>query len=193
MDNPTSVSIAHVESLTTIWGDRLVARALIRIGVFLDEHYSRFFSGEPPRFSRITADRICAPVASFHGLASPTNMLEVGKQFNVTEKPFIWARLLDIFQVPSEWRHGKSSRRPDWDYVGRPDVAVVTVNGVKSADDCARDCERRSKVCMAWTWEGSIGDCHLSPWVLVGEEAKGKVSGISAQRTRSLEAECVEY
>ncbi|KAK5654780.1 hypothetical protein OQA88_6816 [Cercophora sp. LCS_1] len=191
--NPTSVSTALVESLTTIWGDRLIARALIRVGVFLDEHYSRFFSGEPPRFSRITADRICAPVATFHGLSSPTNMLEVGKQFNQTEKPFIWARLLDMFQVPSQWRHGQVSIRPDWDYVGRSDVAVVTVHGIFGAEACAQECEKRLNMCIAWTWEGSAGDCYLSPWALVGEGAKGKVSGISAQRARRLEAECVEY
>jgi len=192
-DNPVTTMIAHRESLSTIWGDRLIARALVRIGVFLDERFSHFFSGEAPEFSKIQADRLCSPILSFHGLASASSMIQTGSHFQSVEKPFLWIRLWDVYEAPSPWRHGLPSTREGWDHVGRPDDAVAIVNGVSSADGCAKECDSRPGTCMAWTWESISRDCLMSPWMMVGEKAAGKTSGINAQRARKLEADCVEY
>jgi hypothetical protein len=193
IDNPFTVQVAHMESLSTVWGDRLIARALVRIGVFLDERFSHFFSGEAPQFSRIGADRLCSPILSFHGLASASSMLQTGSHFQSVEKPILWIRLWDIYDAPSPWRHGLASTREGWDHVGRPDAAVAVVGGVSSADGCAKECDHRSRTCMAWTWESASQECHVSPWMMVGEEAAGQTTGVNVQRARKLEAECVDY
>ncbi|KAK1760417.1 hypothetical protein QBC47DRAFT_367055 [Echria macrotheca] len=189
-ENPDSVSTAHVESLTTIWGDRLIARALVRSGVFLEERYSHFFSGEPPRLSKLRADRMCSPIVTFHKLSDPSDMLDVGKRFETVDKPFEWARLWDVYGDPSLWRQGIAEARQDWDHVGNPDEAVATIHGVKTVEKCARHCAKYARTCLAWTWDSVSKDCHVSPWMIVGKESKGKISGINAKRAKRLAQAC---
>jgi hypothetical protein len=54
--------------LTETFGDKLVASMAMKAGIYLEERYAIHFNGEPPRETRIKADRFCAPIASFHGL-----------------------------------------------------------------------------------------------------------------------------
>jgi len=188
--NPKSVMTAHGESLTTIWGDRLIARALIRTGVFLDERYSHFFSGESPRFSMIRADRVCSPILSFHSLAKPEDMLATGERFKSVKKPLRWAQVLDYFGTPPKWRRGIAHSRHDWDYVGKPDPSVTAIQRIATAEQCSKECTKRSKSCMAWTWSPASKECLVSPWMTVGEKVEGKVSGISPVLPGRLEAKC---
>jgi len=190
-DNPWTAMEGHMESLSAIWGDRLIARALIRVGVFLDERFSHFFSGEAPQLSKIRADRFCSPILSFHGLATRPNMLQTGRHFQEAEKPVLWSQLWDIYGAPSPWRHGIASpKREGWDYVGRPDEAVDVISGVSDSDHCAEQCTTGSKVCLAWTWDASLKKCYISPWMIVGEEATGRTTGINAGRVKRLEDGC---
>ncbi|KAK3326610.1 hypothetical protein B0H66DRAFT_551363 [Apodospora peruviana] len=196
------VSRAHAESLEETWGDRLLARALIRSGIYLDERYSHLFNGESPRQSKIRADRFCSPVVAFHTLATPAKMLDAGQHFRNITQPVLWIDLWDIYQVPTPWRHGKgvagaaaANINQNWDHVGEKlndDDAILTVRNVASADECMKKCTKKySKKCMAWTWETGTRKCHISPWMIVGEKADGKLSGPNSQRARDLEINCL--
>lgn len=169
-------------------GDRLVADALLRLGVRVDEGTGRFFNGEQPWASRLRGDRLCAPVSTFHRLA-PGEMRRVGRIFRRAVDPVLWVDLWDIFHGPSFAEYEQTPLRRGWDHVGRLDEHTATLAGVEGALGCSGLCEGR-RGCLAWTWEEGTRLCHVSPWVTVGEEAGGKVSGLHLNRVRSLAYEC---
>lgn len=78
---PPLLHQAYVDSITETWGDKLLATTLMRVGVYLDERFARLFNGARPRATRISADRFCMPLVSFHGLAKPEQMRNVGAVF----------------------------------------------------------------------------------------------------------------
>ncbi|KAL2269007.1 hypothetical protein VTJ83DRAFT_3853 [Remersonia thermophila] len=183
----------HAASLDETWGDRLLARALLRLGVHLDETYARWFNGEPPALARVRADRVCAPLASFHKFPSPDAMRDVGRRFRdlpVDGEALVWGRLWEMHGRPAPWAVPDGEAADGWDYVGLPDESMLTLGGVGAAAACRRHCERRSRACMAWSWDAAAGLCHVSAWMTVGEPAPGKVSGVNVPRAKRLAAEC---
>lgn len=182
-------------------GDRLLAGALLRLGVRVEEAAGRFLSGEPPWASRLRADRFCAPVAALHRLGAAGEMARAGRALRGggggNGGPVLWADLWGLFGgLPSlaAMREGAPPSPPPplrrgWDHVGRLDEHTVTLAGVEGAVGCLGRCEARAW-CLAWTWEEGAGNCHVSPWVTVGREAEGKVSGLHVGRVRSLADEC---
>lgn len=78
---PPLLHQAYVDSITETWGDKLLATTLMRVGVYLDERFARLFNGARPRATRISADRFCMPLVSFHALAKPEQMRSVGSVF----------------------------------------------------------------------------------------------------------------
>jgi hypothetical protein len=190
VEHAKGLSSEYLNSLDETWGDRLLARAFLKIGVYLDETYSHWFNGEPPLLSRIRADRICSPVISFHGLSSPSKMRQVGAQFGNVTRPVLWLDIWDISGSEPPWR-GSRSARSNWDYVGRLDEFTHTLRKVATADKCLRECDSRARTCLAWTWEPETQNCHISPWMIVGEEVMGKMSGVNIPRARYLEAKCM--
>ncbi|KAK3997539.1 glycoprotein-N-acetylgalactosamine 3-beta-galactosyltransferase [Cladorrhinum sp. PSN332] len=195
VDNSRALSTFYLDSLDEIWGDRLLALALIKIGIYLDERYSHLFNGEPPLYSKIRPDRICSPVLSFHTLPSPAKMLKVGEHFKNISKPVFWLDLWDIYGIAPPWRQEDEdvTIRENSDHVGEPDEATLTVKNVKKAGDCLQNCNRRARTCLAWTWESATGTCHISSWMIVGDKASGRVSGINLRRARNLESNCLRY
>ncbi|KAI3401877.1 hypothetical protein diail_6436 [Diaporthe ilicicola] len=202
----TAVARARRASLTETWGDRLLADALLRLGVFVDEDASRFFNGEPPAASRLRADRFCVPVATFHRL-SAGEMAGVGRVFRNAVDPVLWVDLWEMYAVrgrrkdqtaaasPSATRGSSSGAydeapgRAGWDHVGGLDEHTETFGNVKAAIGCSGLCGS-SRKCLAWTWDEGRELCHLSPWVTVGREAVGMVSGVQVDRVRTLADEC---
>lgn len=195
VDNSKALSTWYLEALDEVWGDRLLARALIKIGIYLDETYCHLFNGEPPRYSKIRADRICSPILSFHTLPSPAKMLDVGEHFRNISRPVFWLDLWEIYGVIPPWRQEEEEEtiQKDWDHVGEPDEATLTVKNVKKAEECRKHCDRRARACLAWTWDSHTKDCHVSSWMIVGDKASGKVSGINLKRARHLESNCLVY
>ncbi|KAK4189114.1 glycosyltransferase [Podospora australis] len=193
VDNGDALKTSYLDSLDEVWGDRLLAKALIRLGIYLDESYCHLFNGEPPRYSKIRTDRICSPVLSFHTLPSPDKMRQVGEHFRNVSKPVFWLDLWDIYGVTPPWRQADETATKEWDYVGEPDEQVLTIKKIATASDCMAHCEKRSRGCLAWTWEAETMDCHISPWMIVGDKAGGKVSGINLSRARHLETNCLLY
>lgn len=205
--NHHTVAKARRASLTETWGDRLLADALLRLGVFVDEDASRFFNGEQPSASRLRADRFCAPVATFHRL-SAGEMADVGRMFRGAVDPVLWVDLWDMYAVRGGRRReravaaspsasGDSSSgvqekapgRVGWDHVGALDEHTETIANMKGVPGCSKLCGSRRR-CLAWTWDEEKGLCHLSPWVTVGREAAGMVSGSNVDRVKALADEC---
>jgi len=188
--NEAEVRKAHLESLDSRFGDKLIAKTAMKSGIYLEEKFARHFNGEHPRTTRIRADRFCAPIISFHGL-SPAQMLDVSRNFSSITKPVSWADLWKIYGAPAFDTFYGDPFRSNWDYVGRLDEATKTMNDVESEDDCLQIClSRRPFTCLAWTWEMLTSACHVSPWLIVGEAANGKISGINAERAIKLLDEC---
>ncbi|KAI9043865.1 uncharacterized protein KD926_002756 [Aspergillus affinis] len=181
---------AHMEALEEKWGDKLVATVLIKIGIYLDERHAIFFNGEQPPITKISAERFCAPIASFHGLAAASDMLSVGETFERFADPVLWIDLWDLYRAPSFDAPVLGTGHANWDYVGRLDEHTMSISDVISADNCRRICQGRSSFCLAWTWDSRQQACHLSPWMIVGGTAKGKTSGINVPRAKRLAAEC---
>lgn len=211
--NHRAVARARRASLTETWGDRLLAEALLRLGVPVDEDASRFFNGEQPWASRLRPDRLCAPVATFHRLSTAGEMADVGRAFRDAADPVLWVDLWEMFahrggagrlqdrppargarpsisQTASPHEYNEvAPGRPGWDHVGSLDEHTETLAGVGAALGCSRLCGSRRK-CLAWTWDEDKGRCHMSPWVTVGREALGMVSGLDVDRFRDLADEC---
>ncbi|GAB1314448.1 N-acetylgalactosaminide beta-1,3-galactosyltransferase [Madurella fahalii] len=191
--NSRALASAYLDSLDETWGDRLLAKALLKIGIYLDEAYSHLFNGEPPVLSKIRADRICSPLVSFHTLPVPSKMRQVGEKFRNITRPVLWIDLWDIYGSTPSWRHRDATPRRNWDHVGDLDESTLTIPNVVTADECMKNCDRRARACLAWTWESETRKCHISPWMIVGEEANGKISGVNNPRAKYLETNCIVY
>ncbi|KAK4040005.1 glycosyltransferase [Parachaetomium inaequale] len=191
--NQRSLASIYVDSLDETWGDRLLAKALLKIGIYLDETYSHLFNGEPPLLSKIRADRLCSPLVSFHKLPSPSAMREVGDYFRNVSKPVMWDDLWEIYGQTPPWRLKDAGLRHNWDHVGEPDESTLTIRNVKTAEECEKHFNRRSRASLAWSWDSKTGSCHISHWMIVGKEVAGHVSAVNIPRARSLETNCIQY
>ncbi|KAH6850615.1 glycosyltransferase family 31 protein [Chaetomium sp. MPI-CAGE-AT-0009] len=193
IENQRALASVYVDSLDETWGDRLLAKALLKLGIHLDESYSHLFNGEPPLLSKIRADRLCSPLISFHKLPTPSAMREVGDYFRNVSKPVMWNDLWEIYGKAPPWRQTDAAFHHNWDYVGEPDESTLTIPNVKTAEACEKQLRRRSRSSLAWSWDPQTGNCYVSHWMVVGREAAGYVSAINAPRARSLETSCIRY
>lgn len=188
--NEKIVLEAKRESVREVYGDRMLALAFMRVGIIIDEKYSRYFNGERPIITKIRPDRFCAPIFSFHGHAKPEDMQATGKMFRDAARPVRWFDVWGMYQAPSLESWVDTPMRPSWDHVGRLDEYTWTVRDVNEAGACLEMCQRRKKECLAWTWAGDKQECNMSPWMIVGDVATGSISGINAALAKKLAAEC---
>ncbi|KAK1477030.1 glycosyltransferase family 31 [Colletotrichum tamarilloi] len=184
------VAAAQEHSLEETWGDKLVATAFQKIGVYLDERYSHFFNGERPNISKMMADRFCSPLVSFHGVADPAEMKKVGRAFADERSPVFWGQLWEIYGAPSVEEFRRMPVRTGRDYVGRIDERAKMVHAVTSAEACLKECEGMGSKCLAWAWVEHTSECKLSPWMILGEEVEGHYSGINTDEVEKLEVSC---
>jgi len=180
-----------VNSLSETWGDKLVATALQKIGVYLDERFNHFFNGERPEITRIRADRLCSPIISFHGLAQPEQMAAVGDKFRKVKGILLWGSLWKLYKRPSMPAYARTPVRADMDHVGRLDEATMTFKGIEKPELCLKNCNKHYQTCLAWTWDSKDKACHISPWIIVGEHAPGKYSGVNAGRLQRISEKCL--
>ncbi|KAK4122154.1 glycosyltransferase family 31 protein [Parathielavia appendiculata] len=194
IEDQKALASIYVDSLDETWGDRLLAKALLQLGIHLDETYSHLFNGEPPLLSKIRADRLCSPVISFHKLPFPDAMREVGDYFRNVSKPVTWIDLWEIYGETPPWRQSEEALQyDDWDYVGEPDESTLIIRNVKTAGECAKHFSRRSRTSLAWSWDRVTERCYISHWMIVGRPAAGRVSAINVLRARQLETTCISY
>lgn len=190
--HPERVAEAHYPAPTTATlGDWLVATTFNKIGAYVEEGHKRFFNGEDPWGVKITAERLCALILGFHELKTGDVMRRVGEDFGRLTRPVTWWDVPDIYgDRPFIDGAAEYHMRKIFDYVGpKIDHNVHTASGIGSAQDCLERCRGR-RGCLAWTWEREQGRCHLCPWMVIGAEAPGKVSGVSAGRVRALRKAC---
>ncbi|KAJ9134136.1 Isoflavone reductase family protein [Pleurostoma richardsiae] len=187
--NPRLVIAAHHDSLTDPFGDHLLAATLMKLGIYLEEEHCRYFNGERPVATKIRADRFCAPIVSFHGLSSPTEMRNTGRTFRDAPYLIRWIDLWGIYDAPQLSAFAAEPIRRNWDHVGRLDEYTKTFPNTKAAKDCLKACHDWSN-CLAWTWDVEKELCHVSPWMIVGEAAEDKVSGLDLPRVKRLARAC---
>ncbi len=186
------VQAAYVESLKETWGDKLVATTLMKVGIYLEEGYSSYFNGERPRITRIRADRFCSPIVSFHGLADPEQIKNVANLFGRLEHPVVWGRIWSIYGQPDFKNVRLEPIRKGRDHVGREDKPTIGVSGVSSVIGCLNACNKRQKTCLAWTWDAKSGSCHISPWIIIGDEGlESSYSGVNVARATELMGQCL--
>lgn len=191
ISHPQIVAAAHLESLDSSWGDKLIATTAMKSGVYLEERYARHFNGEPPRATRIRPDRFCAPLVSFHKIPV-SEMPEVARTFMHSSPATVsWLDVWGTYDAPPFAKFLDEPVRLGWDHVGARDEAVKTSTNVKTAAACLAICLRRTASCLAWAWDTEAQLCHISPWMVVGVPSKGLSSGINAQRAAKLAAKCV--
>ena len=190
VDDRKAVSAAHKAALTSGMGDSLLSWTFMQLGIYLEEGHSAFFNGENPVASKIRHDRFCWPILTFHSLRSPSETLEVDRIFRKNPDPSLW---LDVWRLygglPFDY-FDTTPHRENWDHVGRLDESTATIFGVEQAGDCSKLCEKHYKTCIAWTWERERHLCHESPWMIVGEEAEGKTTGLNLPRVKKLAQKC---
>ncbi|KAG8170173.1 hypothetical protein KVR01_000918 [Diaporthe batatas] len=192
-DNQEVVSQAYAASVDETWGDKLIATTLSRVGVYISERYGHFFNGERPLITKASADRFCSPVVSFHGLAQPAQMRDVGKTFAKIEKPVFWKDLWGIYGQPDLDALDKNPIRSGQDHVGRQDD-ISMINHAGSVEKCLNSCVSQPKKCLAWAWDKKTELCIVSPWVVVGEEKpEDRYSGLNVDQVRQLVSQCGKY
>lgn len=177
-------------SLDETWGDKLVATTFQKLGIYLDERYSHYFNGEPPELVKITPDRICSPIVSFHSLRSQTAMADIATKMKAFGKPVTWGQLLSVFAVEPQ-RSVVIDRVGPLDNDERP----VTWTKVKSADACRKKCVKDNKrTCLAWKYNQRESTCYGVPWVVPGVNLPAgddiTASGVNDVSLNQLLARC---
>ncbi|KAK6221383.1 hypothetical protein LQW54_001482 [Pestalotiopsis sp. IQ-011] len=188
--NPEVVTAAHIESISAMYGDKLLSTTLMKIGVYLDEEYARLFNGEPPHMTRMWADRFCLPLVSFHGLGNGDLMEETNQHFKHMDQPVSWRQLGRIYGAADFQTFVAEPVRVNQDFVGRLDEHSVSVPGVETLDDCVRICGDHSTECLAWTWDQFAKVCHYAPWAIIGDFHEGFLSGINYALAQKLTDGC---
>jgi hypothetical protein len=188
--HPEIAAEANLESPFAIWGDKLLATTLMKVGVYLDESYRRLFNGEHPWMTRMWIDRLCLPIMGFHGLGKVEAMEQVGDTFKDQHGPVFWKSLAKIYGVPDYQTFVDVPIRPNMDYVGRLDEQSTTVEHVAKVEDCLDICDRHSTSCMAWTYDPNSRQCHYAPWAILGDFADGRFSGINGKLAQRLVKRC---
>ncbi|RDW57289.1 hypothetical protein BP5796_12739 [Coleophoma crateriformis] len=189
VQHPKVTSASNFESLTAGWGDALVASMMIKSGIYLEERYAHHFNGESPKITKILPERFCSPLVSFHGL-DPERMVATGNIFKDITKPVPWIGIWDLYEARTLSSFLAEPFRAEWDHVGRVDEAVLTTHDIPTKEDCLEMCLANYDICLAWTWEEESHTCHVSPWIIVGDTAEQKFTGINTQRAMTLSDQC---
>ncbi|KAI0550586.1 family 31 glycosyltransferase [Xylaria curta] len=188
--HPEIAAEANLESPFAIWGDKLLSTTLMKVAIYLDETYRRFFNGEHPWMTRMWVDRLCLPLMGFHGLGDPEAMEQVGEIFKDQPGPVLWSSLAKIYGVPDYQTFIDVPIRPNINYVGRLDEGSTTVENVAKVEDCLDICDRQSTKCLAWAYDPNSKRCDTAPWAILGDLADGRFSGVNGKLGKRLVDSC---
>ncbi|KAI1363947.1 family 31 glycosyltransferase [Xylaria arbuscula] len=187
--HPEIVAKAHLESPFAVWGDKLLATTLMKVAIYLDETYHRFFNGEHPWMTRMWVDRLCLPLMGFHGLGDRELMEQVGEVFKDQKGPVTWASLASIYGVPDYQSFIGVPIRQNINYVGRLDERSTSVEKVAKVEDCLALCDKEP-TCLAWTYDPFGKRCDYAPWAILGDLADGRFSGVNGKLGQKLLSRC---
>lgn len=190
---------AYLNSLDEIWGDKLVATTLQKLGIYMDERYNHHFNGEPPYLTRIREDRFCSPLLTFHRLQEPGAMEEVARALGTgasgaAANSVLWGEIWQIFSRDPIEKLADEPVQKGRDHVGVPDEHVTTRRAVADAEACRQACLSDGG-CLAWTYVGETQDCLMGPWMMIGpaegaESVKGKWSGVNWKKVERMLWKC---
>ncbi|KAI1185375.1 family 31 glycosyltransferase [Nemania serpens] len=188
--HPEIVAQANLESPFAIWGDKLLATSLMKVAIYLDETYRRFFNGEHPWMTRMWSDRLCLPIVGFHALGDRLAMEQVGEVFGEQKGPVLWSSVAKIYGVPDYQSFIEAPIRSHINYVGRLDEKATVVENVAKVDDCLNLCYRSPTNCMAWFYDPISKRCEHAPWAILGDFAEGRLSGVNGRLGKRLMNRC---
>ena len=202
---PDIIAQAYIDSLDETWGDKLVAVAFQKLGIYLEERFSHHFNGEDPSTTKISTDKFCAPLISFHEVREPGAMTQVADTLEELEtkrradgSPGSWyLKWGGVWNLFSESNFADIKKQPILqrkDHVGKRDENTKTWKHIKSSESCRDRCFRSNTWCLAWTFESEKGECHGSPWMIVGEDAEKSVSsGVIWEKVEPLVKKCLQH
>lgn len=184
---------AMADSFHETWGDKLIATTLMQLGIYLEEDFADFFTGEPPKITKIDPDTFCLPIASFHGVRDPGVMKRLGDAVKEKENAVIFrGEIWSMWSQPDVRFFAGNPVRPNHDHVGELSAKTKTIENVATALDCVSHCDKPWSDCLAWTWEERTFKCHLAPWAIIGDASPGKFSGMHYTRAMDIGARCEE-
>ncbi|KAM7183765.1 hypothetical protein V8F20_012487 [Naviculisporaceae sp. PSN 640] len=169
---------AYADSLVEKCGDQVVATALMKIRVALDERFAGLFNGfELPLTTRIWPHRFCLPLVAFHRMSTPERMEDAADRFQDSQE-----------EVKDDLSLGNG------DHVGEDGELSMSSEKIQDEIACSERCSG-SPACLAWTWNGWNGTCHTSPWLIVGAPRQDGArqfthSGIEVSRVELLKDRC---
>ncbi|CAG8980688.1 hypothetical protein HYALB_00007180 [Hymenoscyphus albidus] len=178
----SNTSAAHTAALTGELGDALTTRLALANDVHLDERFSLHFNGERPRTTRIRPDRPCDPIITFHHM-STADIAEFQQKLLGVTSPVSWMVLWTLYEGRGLETFITQPFRSDCDHVGLSDTVT---EHVETKEDCRRLCDKFGSDCLAWTWTAGSQTCHTNPWIVIGNEAVGKVTGVVSRGVKLL-------
>lgn len=203
-DRPDIVLGAKRNSLRESPGDQVIAAALMKIGVYIDDRFTPFFNDVQPKYTRVNGDNFCLPLVNFHGFGSVDNLIATGKilQEHGQHKMLFNGAIWTIFHEPDIAAFKDHPVRPDHDHVGRMGTvrilqseildSTASYENVESALDCVSKCDRDWEKCLAWTWIEETRECRLASFVIVGDEVAGRFSGLHFPRAKEVGDRCAQ-
>lgn len=190
-EHPEIVAEGNLESPTETWGDKLLSTTFMKIGVYLDETFRRFFNGESPEMTRMWVDRFCIPLVSFHGLSKGDAMEQVGLTFANLSEPVFWRELGVMYGAPNFASFRYDPIRINMEFVGRLDEFSTTVDNVASTEHCRDICLKKNpNRCLAWSYDPASQVCHHAPWAIIGDYAENRASGVNAELAEKAASKC---
>ena len=179
---PGVIAQSYHDSLDEKYGDKIVATTLQKVGVYLDEKYSHYFNGEAPELARVSVDRFCSPILSFHSLRTPSAMADISRVVRDSTHALAWGDLLDRF--------GTEASNPD--HVGHINEQARLWTGINDAAKCRSKCKSSmSRGCLAWRFDTDRKECYTSPWAVPGVKGETTlVSGFNRDMVERLRERC---
>src|SRR3569833_822886 len=99
------------------------------------------------------ADRFCSPLISFHGLAEPQQMLEVGKRFAGYDRHIVWADLWKLYQQPDLDALDAAPIRHRRDHVGRVKKNTKKTKTKTTTNQNHKNNKKKNREKQTWTWD----------------------------------------
>lgn len=194
VDDRDNFRRAFADSESERKGDRLIGRALLPKGVFLDERYGAIFNGRAPGETRIYPGMGCVPLFGIHGLDGPDAMETMNEVINsISKTPEEPLRYTDLFSTQISPLLPSSSQEiiTDRDFVGDVSEEDKDANRgwsfefVLEPAKCRQLCEERSR-CLAWTVDVDSNECKLGGWLVSGVRRDGRWSGVMRERVEGM-------
>jgi hypothetical protein len=174
-DKNSEIVWKSMEQPPSQYGDLNLGAALGAAGVQAWVPSALYFNGEPMANTRLRADRLCQPIATFHH-ADEEEMIHIHTQIQAAGKMDKVMTWLDPWLWDGPHNSSNAQLREGWNYITRFGLPEeLDLGQTTTSEDCHKACES-SKGCLAWTLIDS--NCRGAPWFGVGHEDSRAISGV---------------